>query len=385
MEREGVHNRNGDFQLLHNRLEGRFFQHFLPLVYSKRHVEKLEHKYPDTLRVWKGSNGKAVVFLPPPPKIKDVPHAKPERLGRVIKQLATCYRLDLRKKIACANKVLATLFKATEQVAVAFSGGRDSLVAMHLARQIKPDIPIVMVNTGIEFPESLTYVRQLRETLNLNLYEAKADVSFWDLTREGGLPVAGRGNTTFMKELSVQSGVKLSNSCCRRMKETPARQFYREHKIEGVVTGLRVQESRMRKMNFADYGALRYSSTYDTLICWPLYAWTSDDIENYTQIHNLQVNPLYEAGYQRVGCWACLQDMFYKDSHLFTLQQEHPGLYKTILAKFGDQMTSLLKAWAGLDDDIQTEHFNGLYRPCFFDELEEKHKQIGHQSSPVLI
>lgn len=38
--------------------------------------------------------------------------------------------------------------------------------------------------------------------------------------------------------------------------ETPARQFYREHGTEGVVTGLRVDESLMRKLNFADYGAV---------------------------------------------------------------------------------------------------------------------------------
>ncbi|MDE0555839.1 MAG: phosphoadenosine phosphosulfate reductase family protein [Candidatus Poribacteria bacterium] len=268
-----------------------------------------------------------------------------------------------------ANQVLRDLFKATDKVAVAFSGGKDSLVALHLTLQIKPDIPVLFVNTGIEFPESLEYTRKLAKDWDLNFHEANAKVNFWRLTEEQGLPVAGRGNTTFMQDLSEKADVKLSNSCCHRMKETPARQFYREHEIEGTVTGLRVSESLMRKYNFADYGALRYSSIYNALISWPLYAWLDEDIAKYIKKNNLPRNPIYELGYNRVGCWACLQDMFYKDSRLFTLQKEHPNMYKTIRKKFGKQMANLLKVWAALEDrDLTEEQLLGLYRECEFGE-----------------
>ena len=92
------------------------------------------------------------------------------------------------KKIKMAERVLNSLFKATDNVAVAFSGGKDSLVALHLALQIKPDIPVLFVNTGIEFPESLEYTRQLEEKWNLNFHEANAKVNFWKLSEEKGLP-----------------------------------------------------------------------------------------------------------------------------------------------------------------------------------------------------
>ena len=156
------------------------------------------------------------------------------------------------------------------------------------------------------------------------------------------------------------------------MKETPARQFYKAHGIEGVVTGLRVQESLMRKLNFADYGALRYTSTYDTLNSWPLYAWTGQDINDYIALHDLPMNPIYGMGYDRVGCWACLQDMFHKDSRLFTLRTKHPQLYETVSKKFGPQMIRLLNAWAELDNwDFEEVHLDGLYRACTFELLEE--------------
>ncbi len=362
-------------QSLSERLEARYYTSFLPLVYSHTYAERMLRNYSGEVRSWEGSNNKTVLFLPPPPKIKDVPDAKPDRLGRVIKRLSWCYHQDLKGKITLANEVLRTLLAATDKVAVAFSGGRDSLVALHLMLQIKPDIPVMLANTTIEFPESLAYVRQLAKDWNLNFFETKTHANFWKLAEEQGIPVAGRGNTTFMRELSQKAGVKLSNSCCRRLKETPARQFYREHGIEGVVTGLRVSESLMRKMNFADYGALRYSKTYNTLVSWPLYAWQDQDITDYIEANNLPMNPLYGMGYQRVGCWACLQDMFYKDSRLFTLQQQHPQMYNTISKKFGKQMISLLTSWADIEDKgFQEEHLEGLYTPCSFEMLDDYRK-----------
>lgn len=363
---------------LNNQVESCFFKFFIPLIHSKdRYSKRFLDENPHNLKLRETSNDKIVISLPPPPMIKEDPNAKPERLGRVIKRLAWCYRQPLHKKIKMAKRVLNDLFRATDKVAVAFSGGKDSLVALHLALQIKPDIPVLFVNTGIEFPESLEYIEQLKEKWNLNnFHEANAKVNFWKLSEEKGLPVAGRGNSTFMRDLSEKSGVKLSNSCCHKMKEAPARQFYREHDIEGTVTGLRVSESLMRKLNFADYGALRYSSTYKTLISWPLYAWKDDNIFTYIKKHNLPLNPIYEKGYTRVGCWPCLQDLFYKDSRLFTLQKEHPNMYKTVRKKFGKEMMDLLKVWADLEHrvDLTEEKLDGLYRECEFGWLNERHK-----------
>ncbi len=363
---------------LNEQLESCFFKYFLPLVHSKdRYSKRFLEENPYDFRLWTKNDNKVVISLQPPPLVKEDPKAKPERLGRVIKRLAWCYRQPLSKKIKMANRVLNDLFRATDdKVAVAFSGGKDSLVALHLALQIKPDITVLFVNTGIEFPETLEYIEQLKKDLKLdNFYEANAKVNFWKLSEEKGIPVAGRGNTTFMRDLSDKSGVKLSNACCHQMKEAPARRFYREHDIEGTVTGLRVSESLMRKLNFADYGALRYSSIYKTLISWPLYAWKDEDIFNYIKKNNLLLNPIYDIGYTRVGCWPCLQDMFYKDSRLFTLQEKHPNMYKTVKKKFGKQMMDLLKVWADLEErNFTEEHLDGLYRACEFGMLNERHK-----------
>ena len=44
-------------------------------------------------------------------------------------------------------------------VCVSFSGGKDSTVLLHIARQLYPDIPAVFSNTGLEYPEIQRFVK----------------------------------------------------------------------------------------------------------------------------------------------------------------------------------------------------------------------------------
>ena len=66
---------------------------------------------------------------------------------------------------------------------VACSFGKDSLVVLHMVRQINPDIPVIFNNTLSEFPDTLLFKRQLQEKWTLNLVEAKPldGWNFWKI------------------------------------------------------------------------------------------------------------------------------------------------------------------------------------------------------------
>jgi len=356
-------------------LGARFSDWLLPLEVTPAEARRFGTPG-DGLRFWTQENDRALLFAAPPPPIKRDPEARPARLGQVNRRLKELRALSGVEKEALALRVIDTLLWATDSVAVSFSGGRDSLVALHLALRRKPDLTVVFINTGIEFPETVAYVRQIAKEWQLDLREARAGRSFWRLARERGLPIGGRGNSFFRKALAEAAEVKLSNACCNQLKITPARQFYRRHSIEGVVTGLRADESLMRRLNLADYGALRWSRDYGALVAWPLFAWQREDVEAYSAAHNLPLNPLYGMGHQRVGCWACLQDFLRDDSRLFTLKHTHPGMYESLKAQFGDELLRVLAAWGNVQHlDFTLEQFDGLYTPCGLDLLRPNSQQ----------
>ena len=53
-------------------------------------------------------------------------------------------------------------------VYVSFSGGKDSTVLLHMAREIEPNIKAVFFNTGIEFPSVVKFVREMPDIEEYN-------------------------------------------------------------------------------------------------------------------------------------------------------------------------------------------------------------------------
>ena len=51
---------------------------------------------------------------------------------------------------------------------LAFSGGKDSMVVLHLAHTVDPDVPVVFFDSGLESPETYTYLDHLAELWDLN-------------------------------------------------------------------------------------------------------------------------------------------------------------------------------------------------------------------------
>jgi 3'-phosphoadenosine 5'-phosphosulfate sulfotransferase (PAPS reductase)/FAD synthetase len=59
--------------------------------------------------------------------------------------------MDLSWKIQTSMaKIMEYYHHFDGQVYVAFSGGKDSTVLLHIVRQIYPEIPAVFVDTGLE-------------------------------------------------------------------------------------------------------------------------------------------------------------------------------------------------------------------------------------------
>lgn len=76
------------------------------------------------------------------------------------------YELRQKQSLPLESKIEMSLRRIKEwysenqgAVYVAFSGGKDSTVLLHLVRSLYPEVPAVFVDTGLEYPEIREFVQ----------------------------------------------------------------------------------------------------------------------------------------------------------------------------------------------------------------------------------
>jgi phosphoadenosine phosphosulfate reductase len=189
------------------------------------------------------------------------------------------------------------------KLAIAFSGGKDSLVALDIARKIIPDIKVIYNNTSIEFPETLIYVKHLAAAWNLDLAMTSPKKNFFKTVRERGW------------------ANHEDRWCCRPFKEEPAADYIESNRILAEITGTTRTESIYRR----SLKPFKMPSKEPLLIrVNPIYDWNSQEVWRYIEGEKLPYNPIYDMGYQRVGCWCCPLN---GPSHYKRLKKTHPRLY----------------------------------------------------------
>ena len=73
-------------------------------------------------------------------------------------------------------------------VFVSFSGGKDSTVLAHIVHEYYPDVPLVFVNTGLEYPEIQTFARKMGATF------LRPKMQFSEVISKYGYPIISKEN-----------------------------------------------------------------------------------------------------------------------------------------------------------------------------------------------
>jgi phosphoadenosine phosphosulfate reductase len=161
------------------------------------------------------------------------------------------------------------------------SFGAQAAVALHLVTRVKPDIPVVLVDTGYLFAETYRFVDELRERLDLHLQVVRPELSAaWLEARHGRLWEQGLDGIEAYNRIAKVEPLK------RALDDLGARTW---------LTGLRRSQSSTR----ADAPLLSIRDGRWKLN--PIVDWSDRDIGRYLARHDLPWHPLWHQGYVSIG------------------------------------------------------------------------------------
>jgi phosphoadenosine phosphosulfate reductase len=191
--------------------------------------------------------------------------------------------------------------------AVVSSFGSESAVLLHMVAAIDPNTPILFLNTGKLFGETLRYRDRLQELLGLGDLRSLAPHPIDRAARDPE-------GTLWSRD---------TDACCSFRKVLPLKRA-----LEGFaaqITGRKRFQTKERAtilpVEYFD-GRLRFN---------PLADWSSADLEAYMARHDLPHHPLVGDGYPSIGCIPCTRRVMagegYRDGRWSGLEKDECGIH----------------------------------------------------------
>jgi phosphoadenosine phosphosulfate reductase len=203
-------------------------------------------------------------------------------LGAVDPLAARAQALNAQLRDAHPREILrAALAEFSGHIALVSSFGAESAVLLHLAAQVDPSIPVLFLDTGMLFGQTLDYRRSLTKQLGLT------DVR--DLRPQFQDLAAGDPTATLYKTDT--------DACCHIRKVLP---------LDRAVAGFDAWITGRKRFHGGDRLRLQVVEAAEGKLKFnPLANWGKAELDAYAAEHALPAHPLVAFGYPSVGCWPC--------------------------------------------------------------------------------
>ena len=173
-------------------------------------------------------------------------------------------------------------------IALVSSFGAESAALLHLVSRVDDTIPILFLDTGKHFPETLAYRDELTDLLGLNRVDLYPELS--DLQKRD------------------ETGLRWSydpDGCCELRKVRPLEKALARY--DASLTGRKAFQSSTRA-NLPRF-EVDTSDAQGRMKINPLIDWDADRIAAYFEEHNLPRHPLVERGFPSIGCSPCTREV----------------------------------------------------------------------------
>ena len=285
--------------------------------------------------------------------------------------LASLREMTLESKIIQTKYLIrcAVMEFGLDKVYISYSGGKDSTVLSHIAKNMYPDILHLFANTTNEYPETIEHIRWEREENKTNIVtviprDAHGEVwTFKKIVETYGYPMFSKRVSnairTYQHALTARTKsnaqgyidrnfkkyekykeLPISDKCCDKLKKEPLRRKAKELGLECAILGILASESYQREKDWLEYGCNVFHERKDNQ-SRPLSFWTDEYILEYIEKYDVKIPKLYEMGYTRNGCMYCGFGVHLEPegcNRYQRLKETHPIQYNYFIKNFGDLM-----------------------------------------------
>ena len=167
------------------------------------------------------------------------------------------------------------------QIALVSSFGAESAVLLHMTAQIDPFIPVVFIDTGKLFPETIEYRERLIREFGLqNVQSFGPEAADLDAQDPEG--------TLWQRSV---------DSCCHIRKVLPFDRALKPYVAE-ISGRKKFQNEGRAALDFFERSGKRVKVN-------PLINWSPRELADYIKEHDLPRHPLVAKGYLSIGCAPC--------------------------------------------------------------------------------
>jgi len=261
--------------------------------------------------------------------------------------------LPLEQKIILTKERIREFYEFNDgMVYVAFSGGKDSTVLLHLVRSLYPDVPAVFVDTGLEYPEIKEFVKTIDNVITLRPVRG-----FKEVIETEGFPVVSKRVSMMLRDLKnpteknkkvrdgyisgeyshnltlpkkwynlINAPFKISDKCCNIMKKAPFKKYEKEAQRKAFI-GTMASDSEARTLTYLQTGCNSFNGKIQSI---PLGFWLETDIWKYIGKFDIPYCKIYDTGVLRTGCMFCMFGVHLEGTpnKFQRMAKSHPKQYK---------------------------------------------------------
>jgi 3'-phosphoadenosine 5'-phosphosulfate sulfotransferase (PAPS reductase)/FAD synthetase len=209
------------------------------------------------------------------------------------------------------------------QVYCSISGGKDSLVASHLIRQIFPDIPLVWVNQGYlaEWEDCIELIYEWKSQ-GANVIELCPVRDLWHLYMDIGIPLEGTMDTKKDKLIN------------QKLMYDPLQEYQELNQIKGYAWGIRKQESKGRAMYLKKHGLIHANKKDGLIVCSPIGHFSTQEIWQYIDANQLKYPAMYDQNRNTVRNGPPIGTTGINWGRLADLRKHYPNIYNEFVTSF---------------------------------------------------